>query len=142
METQDWEGKDLDKDLLFMGNKIYGPETCIFICRKVNSFMVESNPNSRKWPVGVCWDKYYSTFKAECSDPFTGKSVNLGSFTSPVNAHIAWLKKKLEFATMLAEEQEGFRNVRYETNYFYPATDSSHIYAKYSLVLLFLLRNN
>ncbi len=38
METQDWEGKDLDKDLL-SETKVYSPETCMFIPRDVNTYL-------------------------------------------------------------------------------------------------------
>ncbi len=36
MVTQDWEGKQLDKDFRVNGNKVYGPDTCIFLSRKAN----------------------------------------------------------------------------------------------------------
>ena len=31
MAAQDWEGMEIDKDILFPNNKIYSPETCVFI---------------------------------------------------------------------------------------------------------------
>lgn len=39
METQDWEGKVLDKDLKGTG-KLYSPETCMFIPSELNLFLV------------------------------------------------------------------------------------------------------
>lgn len=39
METQDWERKELDKDLLMEGNKEYGPNFCVFISRELNLFL-------------------------------------------------------------------------------------------------------
>lgn len=39
METQDWKGNQLDKDLLIEHNKVYSPETCLFLSREVNSFL-------------------------------------------------------------------------------------------------------
>tara|TARA_R110002049_G_C8858977_1_gene538029 strand:+ start:91 stop:618 length:528 start_codon:yes stop_codon:yes gene_type:complete len=37
METQDWKGKELDKDILIKGNKMYSPGTCLFVTTKENS---------------------------------------------------------------------------------------------------------
>lgn len=42
MIKQDWEGKELDKDLLVQGNKVYGPETCVFVSGLVNKFITTS----------------------------------------------------------------------------------------------------
>ena len=53
MEQQDWYGKELDKDILFPGNKIYSPDTCIFVDQGVNKFLIESNAARGKYMVGV-----------------------------------------------------------------------------------------
>ena len=42
METQAWKGKELDKDILIAGNKIYSPETCIYVPQWLNSFTINN----------------------------------------------------------------------------------------------------
>lgn len=37
MEQQDWEGKELDKDIRVRGNKLYSPTTCLFVSTKDNT---------------------------------------------------------------------------------------------------------
>jgi hypothetical protein len=109
METQDWEGKQLDKDILFIGNKVYAPETCVFVSAKTNSFMSDAGSIRGQWPIGVCWSKRHGKFMAGCRNPFTGMRENLGYFRSPEDAHQAWLKCKLDFAKQLAELQNDAR---------------------------------
>ncbi len=36
MEKQDWRGKQLDKDVIMSGNKVYSPDYCSFITQKEN----------------------------------------------------------------------------------------------------------
>ena len=36
MEKQDYKGKELDKDILIQGNKVYSPETRIFVDKTIN----------------------------------------------------------------------------------------------------------
>lgn len=103
METQDWEGKHLDKDLLIMGNKIYSPETCVFVDRKVNQFLVEHTAAKGEYMIGVYWSKPNKKFKASCNDG-SGK-LYLGYFNTELEAHQAWLSFKLEQAKILAAEQ-------------------------------------
>lgn len=57
MEKQDWDGKQLDKDLLFEGNKVYSAETCVFVTKEVNMFTTERCAARGEWPIGVNWHK-------------------------------------------------------------------------------------
>ena len=105
MEAQDFEGMQLDKDLLFEGNKVYGAETCVFVTRGVNMFTIDSGASRGKWKIGTCWDKARKKFIAQCRNPFAKKLEYLGLFTCEQKAHQAWLKRKLELAHELAAIQ-------------------------------------
>lgn len=109
MEKQDWEGKQLDKDLLFEGNKVYSPETCVFVTPMVNSFTTDSGSARGKWLIGVSWHKLTERFQSNCSNPFTNKKETLGFFDCEQQAHEAWRKRKLELAHELAAIQEDER---------------------------------
>ena len=37
MLTQDWQGKELDKDIKIKGNKVYSPSSCSFVTTKENT---------------------------------------------------------------------------------------------------------
>lgn len=109
MEAQDWEGKQLDKDILLQGNKEYSPKTCVFVCSKVNTFFHENGSIRGNSPIGVSWDSVKGKFSGKCSNPVTGKSEHLGYFDNPDDAHTAWKKRKYELACLLASEQEDAR---------------------------------
>lgn len=104
MKTQDWEGRQLDKDILFPDNKVYSPETCVFVNREANSFVLECNASRGRYMIGVYWHKGSNKFTALCRDG-TGKRKYLGYFDTELEAHQAWLKCKLEQAKILAAEQ-------------------------------------
>ena len=90
------DGWQLDKDLL-SDNRIYSPEACIFVPAWLNTFTVDSGA-ARGWlPIGVSFEKRVGKFKARCRHPF-GRQEHLGHFSTPEEAHAAWLARKLEIA--------------------------------------------
>lgn len=105
MEKQDWEGMQLDKDLLFVGNKVYSPNTCVFVTPMVNTFTVDCGAARGEWQIGASWDKEKAKFRSQCNNPFTKKVEYLGHFDYEQEAHQAWLKRKLELAHELAAIQ-------------------------------------
>ncbi|MCV0420114.1 MAG: hypothetical protein K5804_17875 [Microbacterium sp.] len=109
MEKQDWQGKQLDKDILLNGNRIYGPESCVFIPARLNLFLVDRRLDRGEWPLGVSFSRSNSNFRAQCCNPFTGKNEHLGYFFSPEQAHEAWRAKKHEHALRYADMQADSR---------------------------------
>ena len=105
MEKQDWVGMQLDKDLLFEGNKVYSKETCVFVSGVVNKFTIDSGASRGEWLIGVCWNKPAGKFQSNCSNPLTKKQEYLGLFFCELEAHQEWLKRKLELAYELAATQ-------------------------------------
>lgn len=102
MEKQDWEGCQLDKDILVNGNKVYSPDTCMFVPQIVNIFYQGRSQSKYNWPVGTSYQKMYGKFVSQCSNPFTGKVETLGRFDNPIDAHNLWKKRKNELAHKLA----------------------------------------
>lgn len=117
MEQQDWEGKQLDKDLLVYQNKVYSHETCIFIAPSINSFLVKRDKCRGDYPLGVSYHTdpkminpskhpYLSTIGKR------GKKLHLGYYLTPEEAHKAWQKAKIKQAQDLAVSQTDERIVQ------------------------------
>ena len=106
METQDWQGKQLDKDILVQGNKVYGPDVCVFVSRDVNMFMVDREDVGRNLPQGVKLTKE-NNFSAQVK--YKGKSVHIGTYKTPSQAGEAYKLRKQRLAVELANEQEDIR---------------------------------
>ena len=107
MEQQDWYGKHLDKDLLVVGNKVYSPDTCVFVDQYINSFTTDRLALRGNFPLGVTFKN--GKYMSRCMNPFTGKKDYLGLFDTPEKAHKAWRVKKDSLAGMLASRCEDRR---------------------------------
>ena len=105
MQTQDWESKHLDKDILVKANKLYSPETCVFVDARVNTFLAENDVRRGDQPIGVSFHKRDKKYVAKCCSVETKNPKHLGYFDTAEEAHKAWLTYKLEQASILASEQ-------------------------------------
>lgn len=104
MIKQDWKGNQLDKDLLIEGNKVYGPNTCMFLSERVNKFLTDCFAVQGDYPTGVYYDKKAGKFRAQCNRLGSGKKY-LGLFDCPTEAQKAYLKEKASQAVELAYQQ-------------------------------------
>lgn len=93
------EGWEIDKDVLFKGNKIYSPDTCCFLPKEVNNFFtIKERTKKENLPIGV--------FKQ-------GKRffvINKGDktfFDSKDEAFDFYIKTKNSSARQLAEKYNG-----------------------------------
>jgi hypothetical protein len=105
MIDKDWNGKHLDKDLLSPGNKIYGPEFCIFVTAKVNSLLTDHGSARGAYPQGVFLDSESGKYRARCS--VNGKQSCLGRFEFSFQAELAYLEFKSNLVESIARTEGG-----------------------------------
>lgn len=115
METQDFEDKQLDKDILIQGNKIYSPETCIFVSPTINSLFTRSDASRGKYKIGVCFKIENGKFLAQCN--VNGKRKHLGYYLTEEEAHQAYRIFKQAHIQTLALEQSDERLKQAMLNY-------------------------
>ena len=109
MKTKSWKDKQLDKDILIEGNKVYSPSSCIFVSKQLNSFMNDHGAKRGACLIGCYWNKRDKKYQSQCRNPFSNKIENLGLFTNEQTAHEAWKTRKHELSCEYAEHQADSR---------------------------------
>lgn len=94
------EGYQLDKDILVQGNLTYSPQTCCFVPQYINSFINDCAKSRGRYKLGVIKDgrKYYARTHID------GVLVNLGTFESEDDAHIAYKNARKKEISRVANE--------------------------------------
>ena len=105
MTQQNWQNKQLDKDLIDPCNKMYGPDKCIFVDGKINSFVTKRQNGRGEYPIGVSLFTKTNKYIARCNDGY-GNTIYLGTYDDPMQAHRAWQLKKSEIAIELKVGQD------------------------------------
>ena len=73
----------IDKDILEKGNKIYSPDTCVFVNNKINSIFTKHDGIRGEYPIGV-FKRENGKFGASVS--INGKQHKLGIFNTVEDA--------------------------------------------------------
>ena len=96
----------LDKDILHKGNKIYSPDTCIFVPNRINILFTKSNSTRGKYPIGVSYKKSINKFVAKINylQDTKNKIAHLGCFNTEIEAFNAYKKAKELYIKQIANE--------------------------------------
>lgn len=96
------DGFELDKDILFKGNKIYSPETCCFVPKEVNVLFTSRFSKRGEYVIGVSSSKSKNMFESSLS--VEGKTIHLGSFKTEIEAFKMYKGCKETYIKQLAEK--------------------------------------
>ncbi len=91
----------IDKDILIPGNKVYGPDTCIFVPCKVNNLFVYGDKSKKGYPVGVSLRPGCTTFTMTCRR--NNKEHIRAGYSTVEDAHRAWQLNKISDILVQAE---------------------------------------
>jgi hypothetical protein len=102
----DDETMHLEKDILIKGNKVYSPETSLFVPQFINNIFVKSNSTRGDLPIGVTLNKRNNKCISQLIQTINGvktKSV-LGTCLSKEDAFYLYKKHKENYIKQIAEE--------------------------------------
>ena len=93
---------ELDKDLLYKGNRIYSENTCVFLPKEVNQVLTKSDNIRGTNYIGVSYNKSANKFRAYLYK--NDKEQHLGYFKTEIEAFNAYKIAKENYLKELAEK--------------------------------------
>jgi hypothetical protein len=117
-QWEDYQNKEVDKDILIPGNKIYGPDTCLMVRPIVNSWFMPTNlENNGELPVGVSWNPSWK--KNKSPNPYKTqisligkKRIYLGVYATIEEASASYEKVRKEQIQILIETETDPRVIK------------------------------
>lgn len=94
-------GYALDKDLLIEGNKVYGPNTCVFVPQQINNIFLDHGNARGPLPIGVSLslsNKYVARYRKY------GVQTYIGIYNTIEEAQSAYRKAKKEYCIQAANK--------------------------------------
>ena len=96
----------LDKDILFHGNKIYSPETCLIVPERINKLFTKSTKSRGEYPIGVRERRNRLIAYCSITENNKTKQVNLGRFPlhQVEEAFLTYKRFKENYIKQVADE--------------------------------------
>lgn len=110
------EKMHLDKDILYKGNKIYSPQTCIFTPQKINDLFTKGDKIRGNLPIGVALEqhRFKTSYRASCTNG-NRNQIYLGCLDTPHEAFLLYkLNKELVIQSIAEEYKDKIPNKLYE----------------------------
>jgi hypothetical protein len=110
------EQMQLDKDILIKGNKIYSPNTCILVPKRINCLFTKSDASRGEYPIGVYYKfkkvgQYeYHYLEVSCSvmkNGKKGKVLKTLPLNKPFQAFSIYKQFKEKYIKQIADEYKG-----------------------------------
>ncbi|AFQ96434.1 hypothetical protein [Bacillus phage vB_BceM_Bc431v3] len=95
----------LDKDILVKGNRVYSPDTCIFVPYQINMLFTNRRKDKGAYPTGVT-KRTNGKYAARLNKKHT--RCSLGSFNTPEEASLAYRAAKEEYIKEVAMQYKPF----------------------------------
>ena len=113
------EKMHLDKDILIKGNKIYSPQTCIFVPNKINTLFTKGDAVRGDLPIGVALDKRHNKYQSQCRTQ-NGSRKWLGYYNTSYEAFQVYKRFKESLVKQVADEYKPYIPQKlYEAMYNY-----------------------
>jgi len=107
----------VDKDIIFKGNKIYGPDTCCFVPERINLLFLNRKALRGNLPIGVYFENYSQKYCIEINK-FKKR------FKTSEEAFYVYRARKLSYIKEVADDylyNKGGMNIPQFRDVFYPA---------------------
>lgn len=92
----------LDKDILIKGNKVYSPETCVFVPKRINNLFTKRQNDRGEYCIGVTYHKRLGKFNARCNT-LNGRK-HIGYYDTEIEAFNAYKNFKELYVKNVAEK--------------------------------------
>ena len=96
------EKLQLDKDILYKGNKLYSLENCVLVPNWINMLFVKRDASRGQYPIGVGYHKQGKKYQAKCR--INGKQIRLGLYNTIEEAFSAYKTAKENEIKRIANE--------------------------------------